>query len=566
MESNRLMKYLTNLCLFISVSLLLSACDKEGLLNTGVKDKTSAYKEIIKLSESVDPSYKVNNVRANIKLTKTNLLSMLPNLTDYPLHTRVQDSKNIEVVEIFTSSEKAGSKRDGVYVDMANQFNALSKVTTSGKKAVIVVRKIASGLGAQFMLSGTYIPDAYSPSNALWVKMLNASGIKTKTILEVTAPNTAGVVVKKSMASLISNDNGDLDVSKLLTSVSSGDFAMGYTNPYQSSTGLNFLITILDSFSQGDESQYLSPDVSSALTAFQGGVPFNAQNTLQMREATLNSDVLDGFVMEYQTFINASGLSEYIFIPFGIRHDSPLIATPEADDSEREVLSLFATFLASKSELLSQYGFGKKAQYKSSYTVKDSAVIAKAQALWKQRKSGGKPIAAIFVADVSGSMEGVRIKALKKALVESADLISANNAIGLITFSNVVNVDLPIKPYKVQQKSLFIGAVENLTAAGKTATIDATAVALAELIKFSKSNPEHKLIVFLLSDGERTTGMSYSEARNAFEYSAIPIHTIAYELDSDELKDMASLSEGAYIKSTVSSASYRIGNLLNSEM
>jgi len=544
--------------IFCSV-LLLSACGEPT-------DKKTAYESILELSKVVAPTHRENTVRANIQLSKTNLLSMLPDLADYPVHINAQDSSTQEVVEIFTSSEKAGKGRDGIYIDMANQFNRLLKKTSSGKKAVISIRKIASGLGAQFILSGKYMPDAYSPSNFLWGQMLNAKGIKTLTVANSTAPNTAGIVVKKSKSEAITNKAGKLDISKLLTAVSSGEFAMGYTNPYQSSTGLNFLMTILDSFAQGDESQYLSPDVASALTAFQTGVPFNAQNTLQMREATLNSDVLDGFVMEYQTFINARGLSDYLFIPFGIRHDSPLLALPEADESEREVLALFATFLASQSKVVGEYGFGKNPEYEHAYLISNNNVIGEAQSLWKQRKSGGRPIAAVFVADVSGSMEGLRIKALKKALIESADLISAKNAIGLVTFSDVVNIDLPVNIYEVQQKSLFIGAVERLATGGKTATNSGIVVAMAELIKFSKTNPDYKLIVFVLSDGERTAGMSYSDVSKLFELSGIPIHTIAYELDSKELKDLSLLAEGAYIKSTVSSASYRIGNLLNSEM
>ncbi len=551
--------------LSVSSLLFLSSCDTDKI-GGGVKTKEDAFASIHQKVEKIAPTFKENNVRANINLSKTNLLSILPDLDDYPIHISEMDTGTVEVVEIFTSSEKAGSGRDGFYIDMANQFNKLSKTTSNGKKAVIAIRKIASGLGAQYILSGKYMPDAFSPSNRLWNKMLNASNISTVTIAESTAPNTAGLVVKKSHLTLVVNDKGNLDISKLLTNISSGDFSMGYTNPYQSSTGLNFLLTLLDAFSQGDESQYLSPDVASALENLQAYIPFVAQNTLQMRDATLNSNVLDAFVMEYQSFVNAQGLSDYKFIPFGVRHDSPLYALPNADESEKEVLTLFAAFLTTRSADLEQYGFGKNKSYKSAYAIKDNAIIGSSQKLWKQRKSGGKPIAAIFVADVSGSMEGLRIKALKEALISSSDLINSKNAIGLVTYNDIVNIDLPIKKYDVQQKSLFIGAVERLGTGGKTATVDAVLVAMDRLIAFGDKNPKHKKVIFLLSDGERTAGTHYSAVKSALEMTGIPIHAIAYELDSEELKDMASLAEGAYIKSSTSSASYRIGNLLNSEM
>ena len=533
---------------------------------SGIDSKEKAFEHINKLVEkNITPSYNENRVRANIQLSKTNLLSMLPDLKDYPLAFNLHDTPSTEVVEIFTSSEKAGAGRDGIYVEMANRFNQLNKKTSAGKTAVINLRKIASGLGAQFMLARSYTPDAYSPSTALWADMLNANGIQTETIAEQTAPNTAGIVVKKAKLDQITQD-GKLDISKLLTNVSNGSFAMGYTNPYQSSTGLNFLLTILNSFAQGDESQMLSPDVASAFEAFQTGIPFVAQNTLQMRDATLGSGVLDAFVMEYQSWINVSGMNNYQFIPFGVRHDSPLYATPEADKSEREVLKLFSRFMQTQKAELKHFGFNQTATYKNAYTLKDNSIIGQSQKLWKQKKSGGRPIAAIFVADTSGSMEGTRIKNLQKALIESSDLISSNNAIGLVTYNNLVNVDLFIKPFNLQQKSLFIGAVERLYTGGKTATNDAVLVAASRLIAFDAKNPGYKKVIFVLSDGETNRGHDFADVKKTLEWAGIPIHTIAYELESDELKEMASLAEGAYIQSSASSASYRIGNLLNAEM
>ncbi len=558
------MKYKTKISSsLITASLLVLLTSSCG---SNIESKEQAFKEIHNLVEKdIRPSYNENRVRANIQLSKTNLLSMLPDLAEYPLTLNVQDSSSTEVVEIFTSSEKAGKGRDGIYIELANQFNQLGKKTSAGKRAVINVRKIASGLGAQFMLAHQYTPDGYSPSNFLWADMLNANGIKTETIAEKTAPNTAGIVVKKSKLNQIT-DNGKLDIGKLLTNVSAGSFAMGYTNPYQSSTGLNFLLTILNSFAQGDESQMLSPDVASAFEAFQTGVPFVAQNTLQMRDATLGSGVLDAFVMEYQSWINVGGMNDYQFIPFGVRHDSPLYATPEADKSEREVLKMFNSFMQSQKAKLNDYGFNRTPDYKNAYTLKDNSVIGQAQKLWKQKKSGGRPVAAFFVADTSGSMEGSRIKNLKKALIESSDLISTNNAIGLVTYNDRVNVDLFIKPFNLQQKALFIGAVERLYASGKTATNDAVLVAVDRLNEFEKTHPGYKKVIFVLSDGETNRGQSFDDVKSALEWSGIPIHTIAYELSSEHLKQMAALAEGAYIKSSASSASYRIGNLLNSEM
>ncbi|RVU86212.1 VWA domain-containing protein [Leucothrix sargassi] len=550
-----------NTLLIVSAAVLISACDT--VVDSPEKAAESIHKMV---TETIEPSYRENQVRANIQLTQTNLLSMLPDLQEYPMTLNVREDNGTEVVEIFTSSEKAGTGRDGFYVELANAFNRQNNRLENGKLAKVAIRKMASGLGAQFMQARRYIPDAYSPSNALWGDLLSANGVRLDTIADVTAPNTAGIVVKKAKIDMITT-NGKLDISKLLTNVSSGSFAMGYTNPYQSSTGLNFLLTVLNSFAEGDESQMLSPDVASAFEAFQAGVPFVAQNTLQMRDAAQGSGVLDALVMEHQSWVNVTGMNDYEFVPFGVPHNSPLYATSEADESEREVLALFADFIGSQQSIVKRFGFGQSGS-DNVYSIADGSIIGQAQKLWKQKKSGGRPVAAVFVADVSGSMEGTRIKNLRKALIESSDLISSTNAIGLVSYSERVNVDLFVRPFDVQQKALFNGAVGRLQTGGKTATNDAVIVAAELLLEFGKSNPDHKKVIFLLSDGSTNRGLTYTEIEKSLEWSGIPVHTIAYEVggaDTD-LRPMAALAEGAYIESSAGSASYRIGNLLNSEM
>lgn len=557
----------------IALGISLNACSEKtnNALNqaqpSGTLSKQQAETEIHNLVQNnIHPSYDENQYRANIQLTKTNLLALLPDLKEYPLNVEAKDSADTEAVEIFTSSEKAGNGHDGLYIEMANQFNQQQKTIANGKKAAVAIRKIDSGLGAQFILTRQYVPEGYSPSNELMGNMVNSNGTNLSLIAKTTAPNTAGIIVKKAKLDLITTD-GKLDIAKLLTNVSNGSFAMGYTNPYQSATGLNFLLTILDAFAKGDQNQMLSPDVASAFEAFQQGVPFVAQNTLQMRDAALGSGVLDAFVGEYQSWLNMTGMDEYQFIAFGVRHDSPLYATTEADASEQEVLKLFARYIESQKAQLDKYGFGKDLNYKDAYKLPDGAIISQAQKLWKQKKSGGKPIAAVFVADISGSMEdNNRIKNLRKALIESSDLISTNNAIGLVTYSSSVNVDVPIRPFTVQQKSQFIGAVDRLVTGGQTATYSATLVAANLLNEFKKTNPDYKTVIFVLSDGDTNTGIDFNTTQQLMTALGMTIHTVAYDLKSDALKQMASWSEGAYIESTSDSASYRIGNLLNAEM
>ncbi|MEJ2044082.1 MAG: VWA domain-containing protein [Reinekea sp.] len=547
--------------LTLTIPLLVGCFDSNN-----VKDFDQAEARLGDLVEKeIQPGRIENQYRANIQLSATNLLELLPDINEYNRTVDVRDSTDIEAVEIFTSSEKGGSGVDGIYVDLANQFNAQRFRLPNGKIGQVAIRRIASGAAASFLLANKHVPDAYSPSNLLWGQMLASQGVDLNMIAEATAPNATGVVVQKGKVDTITT-NGKLDMQKLLTVVTSGQFAMGYTNPYQSSTGLNFLMTVLYTFAQGDEQQMLAPEVASAFEAFQRGVPFVAQNTLQIREATVGSGVLDAFVMEYQTFVNAKGLGEYEFVPFGVRHDSPLYATAEADDSELKVLQAFADFIEANRGIAHRYGFNRNPDYKSAYSLSDGSVILSAQRLWKDKKSGGRPIAAVFVADVSGSMDGDRIRALKTALTESANFVSSRNSIGLITFNDEVNVDLPIREFGLQQKSQFLGAVERMSAGGGTATNDAILVAAYDLLNFAKTHPEHKLTIFVLSDGETRNGLALSDVDKVIEHLQIPVHSIAYGFESADLKKVSSLVEASYTESSTGSAAYQIGNLLNAQM
>ena len=544
---------------------MLSGCfDTNDVSSTsGDNDVEPALNELI--TYKIKPTYYSNEYRANIALTNTNLMEVLPKIEEYPVTVQAQDTDSVEVATIFVSSEKAGSGLDGFYNKAAKAFNKEQSSINNGKKAAIEIRIMPSGLGAQFILASHQVPDAYSPSSSLWGKYLSSQNVKLETINEETAHNVAGVVVKKSKSYLVTT-NGNLDIQKLLTEVTSGNFSMGYTNPYQSTTGLNFLLTVLDAFAGGDESQYTSPDVASAFEAFQRGVPFVAQTTMQIRDAAVGSGVLDALVMEYQSWINVKGMGEYEFIPFGALHGSPLYATTEASQEEREVLNLFSKHLIQSKAEAQRFGFFTKTDFDPTYVIKDGSIIKNAQRLWKDKKSGGKPIAAVFIADTSGSMDGAKIKALKGALKKSADMISTNNAIGLITYNSNVNVDVPIGDFSVQHKSLFLGAIEGISASGGTATNDAVLTSLHVLNEYSKTHPDHKLIGILLSDGDTTDGVSLDSIKHIISGMQIPVHTIAYGFKSNELKDIAGLVEAAYIESSTDSAEYKIGNLLNAEM
>ncbi len=496
------------------------------------------------------------------------LAATLPSIDTFSMVVNPRKRSNELRLEIFSSSEKAGKGDDGWLVEATKAFNSKKQTTAQGQTIQVALRKIASGTGYQFIASGKHLPHAFTPSNHLWVKMVEAQGTKTTAIRERLVKNTAGVVLKKSKAEELRQSYPKLDLQSLTTAVTKGDLVMGYTNPFASSTGLNFLVSVLQSYAGEANLSILDPSVTSAFEQFQQRVPFVALTTLQMRDSVERGGSLDSFIMEHQTFVKASALrSGYEFLPFGILHDNPLYGIGDLSETEVEGLEIFAKFLDSAhwQRKATDYGFNADLDY-SGAEIAAGGELLQAQRIWKEHKDVGRPVAAVFLADTSGSMDGSRIRALKEALIQGSEFVSPNNAIGLVAFSSEVVSQLEINTFDLDQKARFHAAVQGFYAGGTTVIYDGIVVALHQLQQFTAKNPSHKPILIVLSDGEPNGGYSFGDVEPLIIDANIPIYTIGYEADLSELKKLSALVEAASIDAGQAEVRYKIGSLLNAQM
>lgn len=499
----------------------------------------------------------------------TSIEDTLPDISTFPLVVDpVRDNQSV-VAEIFASTEKSGSGTDGWMVEVANQFNGAGKTTSSGKAARIAVRKIASGTAYEFIASRKFVPDAFSPSNELWIEMARAHGSELTLIADRLAGNIAGFVMKTAVADKLKGGKAQIAVADLVDAAIQGKVVVGYTNPFASSTGLNFLVTVLQTFSRGEESTMLSPEVVSAFENFQKSVPFVALTTMQMRDSVEKDRSLEAFVLEYQTFVQTPSLrSGYVFVPFGSRHDNPLYAVGRVKPEKKEVLELFAKYAQEPQpqQLAASYGFNPDMQWKAPFKLPSGRTLIEAQKLWKQKKDAGRPLAAVFLADVSGSMAGTKIQQLRRALIDGGSFIAPENAIGLASFSSSVSVLLPIRPFQLVQKSAFQGAVKRLEAEGNTAMYDGIVVALSMLADYRKANPEVRPMLFVLTDGQTNRGLNFDDVVAVIGGMRVPIYTIGFDADIQELSRLSSLVEAASLNASEADLRYKIGALLNSQM
>ncbi len=488
-----------------------------------------------------------------VSLTDINTAAILPDITEYPLCVIGTGDKNAEII---SSPEKAGSGTDGWLIETAQAFNACGFLTEQNEIMSVSVRCLPSGLAMDYITSGLYIPDAYTPSNLLWGELAAADGAVLSTIAESLVPNTAGI--------LIPADFPEMSFSEILQACMTNQLAIGYTYPYTSSAGLNFLLSALSVFDPKDP---LSDHAAEMFRKFQASVPFVCYTTQQMHTA-VNHGALNAFVTEYQIYQNDPALQNaFQFIPFGIRHDNPLYATSAADDAEIQVLHAFADYChqPEQQKKAAEYGFIETG-WKSSLPDINAVTIRDAQKLWKKEKNAGRPTAAVFIADCSGSMNGEPLNRMKTSLLQAAEHISNHNYIGLLSYDTQVYLHLPLSEFDLYQRGCFAGAVQNLTASGETCTYDAVLQGLHMLLEFQKKIPDVRLMLFVLSDGETNTGYQFSDIQPIVAGLKIPVYTISYQADLSELEQLSALNEAACIHADSQDVIYQMKALFNAQM
>ncbi len=344
--------------------------------NNPLNDRVNAIESLDSIIKGIDVKT-VPHKMGKVDLLPPDLNKTLPDISKYPPQV---DSSTPSYIEIFSSTEKAGSGTDGWLTEVARDFNN-AKIMIDGKQVSVKLRGIASGQGADYITSGKYLPDAYTPSNELWGEMIVSRGVKAELVDKRLAGNVAGILLTKSKKDELLNKYGAVNIKTIVDAVANKELNFGYTNPFASSTGLNFLISILQTF---DSSNLLSDKATAGFESFQTNVPVVAHTTLILRDLA-KSGVLDGFILEYQTYMNTPDIRSYEFIPFGVRHDSPMYAIGDLSAEKKKILNQFVEFTQQEKyqTLATKYGFNGLNEYQSDAGAVSGDVIIQAQKLWK---------------------------------------------------------------------------------------------------------------------------------------------------------------------------------------
>ncbi|MCR4744799.1 MAG: VWA domain-containing protein [Lachnospiraceae bacterium] len=559
------MKRLVSLITAVAVTASLTACGDIKTVNDLKKDALSyedAAKELDVFVDEISPTS--TTPRLDTDLGDDDIASSLADIDTFEITTEGNGSINIEIA---APSEISGETKPDNWLNiMAEKFNK-ERNEIGDETVSVTVRKISSGEVVTYMADGGYMPDAYIPSNEALGEMLEASGISTIKVADRIAGNTAGILMKKSTNDDFVKKYGEINMKNVLEAATAGDLVFAYTNPYTSATGLNILTSMLSAF---DSSNPLSETAVSKLTEYQKNAPTAAYTTGVLRNSAAKG-IVDAMVMEEQAYINTPELKDYVFTPAGIRHDHPVYTFDYVDPERQEAVKLFTDYCLTDEaqKAASKAGFNRNDEYISQESGLDGAGYLAAQKVWKQNKNGGKPVVAVFVADVSGSMDGTRLNSLKASLINTMQYIDSSNYIGLVSYSDTVNVELPIGQFDNKQRAYFSGAVKDLTAAGGTATYDGVLVGIKMLEEYKKEVPNCKPMLFVLSDGAQNVGFTLKRVTPIVGGLSIPIYTIGYEMtdeDKESLQQLSDVNEAACIDADVDGIVNDLRNLFNVNM
>ncbi len=143
----------------------------------------------------------------------------LPDIENYPLSV---EGRGDIVVTIASSTEKSHVNGDRWFDRMAEEFND-SGVTIDGRSVAVSIQPMASGVAHEYITSGAYIPDAVSPSNELWLPLIEASGVETLMIQDRLAGNTAGILMSDEVHAQFVESYGAVTVESAIDAVMAGD-------------------------------------------------------------------------------------------------------------------------------------------------------------------------------------------------------------------------------------------------------------------------------------------------------------------------------------------------------
>lgn len=508
----------------------------------------------------------------------------------------VQVPNNAIQITMAYSSEKKP------WIDpLATRFNQEQhKDPSTGRPIYVNAVVVDSGTAADALAQGTSQYTVWSPSNSLWISVVNYEADKTLLDASPSLVNTPVVLAMwKPMAVALGWPNTPIGLSDIIALDNDpngwgskghpewGQFKYAHTNPDVSSTGLS-IVTAEFYAAVGKTKDLTEADVNDpkVKTYIQ-----NIENSIVHYSPTTTvfaNDIKKGGI----NFISAVALEEETVIDLNkngnlkdplvaiypkegtFYHDNPFIipnanwVTPEqrsaagvwrdyllTADSQRAALALGfrpANPDVAFADPLTAANGVDTAQPKTVLEVPSPKVLVSVKDAWKSYR---KQANIMLILDVSGSMgdaqeQGSKLYNALQGLKVFLGSMRDEDRVGFIDFSDNVDYAVPIAPYS-QNKQQIEDVLNGNFNQGSTALFAAVLKAAQELDKLHDTTRINAIVVLTdgqdnASPGDAQSQLTALVGQNSEDISAIRIFPIAYgsgsDVDINALQQMADLT------------------------
>ncbi|HXY73517.1 MAG TPA: VWA domain-containing protein [Actinomycetota bacterium] len=349
------------------------------------------------------------------------------------------------------------------------------------------------------------------------------------------------VGVKQSLAKKfgwVGNDN--VTWKMIAAKADDGEFRYAMTNPAASNTGFSALVGVASAYA-GTGSALTSKEIDvKDLRAFFSGQALTAGSSGFLADAYVrHQDDLDGMI-NYESVLlslNQSGqLHEPLYLVYPrdgiVTADYPLMLLNPAKRAQYEKLvnelrspAIQTWLMTNTNRRPAVPGVPLDSRFPKRVLVElafPSSLEVVRDLLSAYLNELAKPSHTLFVLDVSGSMFGTRINALKKAMDGLAGVDNSVTGIfsqfrnredvTIITFSSSVEGDRDFAVEGTDPNSPSLAAireyVDGLSAGGNTAIYSALSKAYTQAVQSETADPNRFTSIVLMTDGMNNSGES----------------------------------------------------------
>jgi Ca-activated chloride channel family protein len=498
------------------------------------------------------------------------------------LSTSTGPPRNATVVEVVANTSLTPWLQGAV-----ENFNKAEIETAGGKPVFVSLNPVESGQVVADMTAGAYLPALWIPDSEVWVNVLAERGQTSFQGNCVSVTESPLVIAMwRPVAEALGwpgRSLGWLDISSLAADPSAwayysgGQFGptlrMGHTHPGLSGTGASTLLAIVQAAESKSEAVTVEdiqqPIVQASVGAFEGTVSWFSTSTDQLGQTMRKRGIgyLGAAVMYESTVIHYSGGGADIvpIYPFEgtFMATHPACVNGSASAETQEAATLFRDYLLGQEAQQLAVANGLRpvnasvpvgapldaahgvdlSQPEVVFSPPTVDTIYAVQDLWQAAR---KDVNLVMILDVSGSMDGNKIRNMRQAAIQFVEQMGDDDFITIVPFSSQPLVLIYHEQVGPARENV-VRTIESMEAGGDTALYDAIGLGANSIANTTSSQTSNAMVV--LTDGLDNNSFQYTFDQYLIETATAndtTVFTIAYGDDADQevLAELANRANG----------------------